>query len=218
MCTRRAPLLLLGLVAGLTAGAAPATADEVSAAREVLPPRIEDWLPRDWWVPVQAVGGRIDEDAYDDLVVLVERRTDAPDDPAFPRGSRGLFILFGDAVGGWRRGQLAAGLLPCVDCLSTLGGTIGSAVFDLEVSEDGLVEVGWLERGRLTKAVQLQIGWDQTHRALGLYSDDIRIIRPQGGRSHVRRDYRAGRMWVDGVPRPMPARFIPIEHVLAQQY
>ena len=199
------------LAAVLLTAAAP-------AAEPLLPPRVDDWLPRDWWTPVQVVSGRINEDGFDDLVVLVERRTDAPEDPAFPRGSRGLFVVLGTPDGGWRRGQLAPGILPCVDCLSTLGGRIGSAVFDLSIPEDNVVEVGWLERGRVTKAVQLVLGWDQTEGALGLDADDIQLVLPRGGRSHVRRDYRAGRIWVNGLARDMPARFIPIEDVSAAQY
>jgi hypothetical protein len=76
-----------------------------------------------------------------------------------------------------------------------------------------------VERTRFIKAVRLSIGWDSTFGALGLYADDVRFIRPQqGGRRHVRRDYRAGRMWVDGVMQPLAARFIPIEEVKADQY
>ncbi len=213
-----AQLLSIATPASLLLLAALAVADLASGATPVLPPRVDDWLPRDWWVPAEAVSGRLNEDPYEDLVVLVERRAEVPDDPAFPRGSRGLFVLFGDPDGRWRRGPLLPGLLPCADCRSTLGGRIGSAVFDLAMPAEGLVEVGWVERGRVTKAVRLQIRWDPAHRALGLHADDIRTLLPRGGRSHVRRDYRAGRMWVDGVPRDMPARFIPIEDVSAEQY
>jgi hypothetical protein len=189
-----------------------------TAATSMLPPRVDDWLPNDWWTPVRVVSGRLNDDAYDDLAVLVERRTDAPEDPAYPRGSRGLFVIFGQPDGSWRRGPLAAGILPCIDCVSSLGGRIGSAVFDLDITPGGFLEVGWVERGRFTKAVRLRIGWDAYHGALGLYSDDVRIMRPHGPRGHVRRDYRAGRIWVDGVPQEMPARFIPIEEVSAATY
>jgi hypothetical protein len=181
-------------------------------------PRVDNWLPRDWWTPESVVSGRLDDDPYDDLAVVVQRRVAAPEDPAFPRGSRALFVLFGTADGGWRRGPLLPGLLPCVDCISSLGGTIGSAVFDLDISADGLLEIGWIERKRGTKAVRLIIGWDATYDALGLYADDVQLLRPGGGRRHVRRDYRAGRMWVDGVAADMPARFIPISEVSATQY
>jgi hypothetical protein len=184
-----------------------------------LPPRVDDWLPRDWWTPTQVVSGRLNDDPYDDLAVLVLRRTEAPEDPDYPRGSRGLFVIFGMPDGGWRRGPMAAGLLPCLDCVNTLGGRIGSAVFDISINDDGLLEIGWVERMRFIKAVRLSIGWDSTYGALGLSADDVWVIRPgQGGRGHVRRDYRAGRIWVDGVMQSLPARFIPIEQVKADQY
>lgn len=183
-----------------------------------MPPRVSDWLPSDWWTPVRVVSGRLDDDTYDDLAVLVERRQAAPDDPAYPRGARGLFVLFGKPDGGWRRGPLATGLLPCVECTSRLGGNIGAAVVDLAITADGLLELSWVERHRATKAVRVVIGWDSTYGALGLQTDDITVMRPRGGRSHVRRDYRAGRMWVNGVPEDMPARFIPIEEISAGQY
>ncbi|WP_295881742.1 hypothetical protein [uncultured Thiohalocapsa sp.] len=179
---------------------------------------MSDWLPSDWWTPVRVVSGRLDDDPYDDLAVLVERRQAAPDDPAYPRGARGIFVVFGRPDGGWRRGPLAPGLLPCVECTSSLSGNIGAAVVDMAITADGLLELSWVERRRVTKAVRVVIGWDPTFGALGLQTDDITIIRPRGGRSHVRRDYRAGRMWVDGVPEDMPARFIPIEEISAGQF
>jgi hypothetical protein len=62
------------------------------------------------------------------------------------------------------------------------------------------------------------IGWDKAHGRLGLLADDVSVINPYGGRSRVRRDYRGGVMWVDGEPRDMQSRFIPIENVLADGY
>ena len=208
------------LLAALPLVAAPARAEyPVNAAGwPVYPPRVDAWLPRDWWTPEQAVSGRLNDDDYDDVVVVVQRRVDAPEDPAFPRGSRALFVLYGMPDGRWLRGALVPGLLPCGECTSALAGTIGAALFELELSDDGLLSLGWVARDRGTKAVRLIIGWDPTFRALGLYADDVRLLRPRGGESHVRRDYRAGRMWVDGVAEDMPARFIPIEEVSASQY
>lgn len=219
---RPAPLALtLALMLGAAVPAQAALEDEPDApqAPVELPPRVDDWLPSDWWTPTQVASGRLNDDPYDDLAVVVLRRTEAPEDPAYPRGARGLFVIFGMADGGWRRGPMAPGLLPCLDCVNTLGGRIGSAVFDLSISADGLLEIGWVERTRFIKAVRLSIGWDRSYGALGLYADDVWVIRPQqAGRGHVRRDYRAGRIWVDGVMQQLPARFIPVEEVKADQY
>lgn len=197
----------------------PAPAQGAStAAAPALPPRVDDWLPSDWWTPARVVSGRLNDDRYDDLAVVVQRQREAPEDPAYPRGARGLFVLFGTPGGGWRRGPLAPGMLPCVECSSGLSGNIGSAVVDLEITADGLLAVSWVQRRRSTKAVRLLLGWDRTYQTLGLYADDITVIRPRGGRSHVRRDYRAGRIWVDGVPADMPPRFIPVEEISAELY
>lgn len=216
----RGLLTVLGRLALLMALGGPAASAQgpSDSGPVMLPPRVDDWLPSDWWTPERVVCGRLDDDAYDDLAVVVQRGHEAPEDPKFPRGARGLFVLFGTADGRWRRGPLVPGLLPCVECSSSLSGNIAAAVVDLSITPDGLLELSWVERRRVTKAVRLAIGWDRTHRALGLYTDDITIIRPRGGRSHVHRDYRAGRMWVDGMPQAMPARFIPIDEVSADQY
>ncbi|WP_058556432.1 hypothetical protein [Thiohalocapsa sp. ML1] len=211
--------LLAGLLAvGALSGAAAAPDQAKEPAPVVRPPLVDKWLPNDWWTPEQVVSGRLNDDDYDDLAVVVQRRIEAPEDPKFPRGSRALFVLYGTADGRWRRGELVPGLLPCGECSSALSGTIGAALFDLRITPDGVLELGWVARDRGTKAVRLTIGWDRTFRALGLYVDEVQLLRPRGGRSRVRRDYRAGRMWVDGVAEDMPARFIPIGEVSASQY
>jgi hypothetical protein len=220
---RRGSLLpALALLAGIAAlGLAMPVLGQDDAqpgASVLLPPRVDDWLPNDWWTPERVVSGRLNDDAFDDLAVVVRRQVEAPDDPAFPRGSRALFVIYGGADGVWRRGPLVAGLLPCADCTNALGGNIGSAVLELDINQDGLLEVSWIEHRRFVKAVRLLIGWDATYGALGLHADDVRILRRRGGPSHVRRDYRAGRIWVDGVAQEMPARFIPIEDVSAASY
>lgn len=197
----------------------PGAAEETAAAiwRQSIPPVVDKWLPSDWWVPERSVSGHINADPHEDLAIVVARRVDAPEDPDFPRGSRGLLVLFGDDDGRWRRGAMLPGLLPCVECTGALGGRIGSALFDIEVSADGLLEVGWVARKQFTKGVRLWIGWDSGERGLGLLADEVSIIRP-GHRGLIHRDYRAGRMWVDGAEIEMPARFIPIEDVSAEQY
>lgn len=214
---RLAPAWACALAVGLASPLAPAQ-DAGTIAPVALPPRVDDWLPSDWWTPARVVSGHLNGDPYDDLAVVVQRQREAPEDLAYPRGARGLFVLFGTPDGGWRRGPLAPGMLPCVECSSGLSGNIASAVVDLEITADGLLEVSWVQRRRSTKAVRLLLGWDRIHQTLGLYADDITVIRPRGGRSHVRRDYRAGRVWVDGVPADMPARFIPVEEISAEHY
>jgi len=222
LCGRAAVARLAPAWAGALAIALvspPAPAQEAgTTASAVLPPRVDDWLPSDWWTPARVVSGHLNDDPYDDLAVVVQRQRDAPEDPAYPRGARGLFVLFGTPDGGWRRGLLAPGMLPCVECGSGLSGNIASAVVDLEITADGLLEISWVQRRRSTKAVRLLLGWDRIYETLGLYADDITVIRPRGGRSHVRRDYRAGRIWVDGVPADMPPRFIPVEEISAELY
>ncbi|WP_462331200.1 hypothetical protein [Thiohalocapsa halophila] len=214
---RLAPVWACALAIALASP--PAAAQEPgTTASAMLAPRVDDWLPSDWWTPARVVSGHLNDDPYDDLAVVVQRQREAPEDPAYPRGARGLFVLFGTPDGGWRRGLLAPGMLPCVECGSGLSGNIASAVVDLEITADGLLEISWVQRRRSTKAVRLLLGWDRIYETLGLYADDITVIRPRGGRSHVRRDYRAGRIWVNGVPTDMPPRFIPVEEISAELY
>jgi hypothetical protein len=183
------------------------------------PPRIDDWVPLAWWTPVQSVAGRLNDDAFDDIAVVLERQQDAPEDAQFERGSMGLLILFGTKKGRWRRGPLVPGILPCTVCSDRLSRGQESALFDLSISADGILEIGWIHKGVGTKAVRLFIGWDKGYKALGLLADDVALIRPVShGRTRVRRDYRAGMMWIDGEPRSMPPRFIPIEDVSSAQY
>jgi hypothetical protein len=183
------------------------------------PPRIDDWIPLDWWSPVQFVSGTLNDDAFDDLAVVLERKQDAPEEKRFERGSSALMILYGDAAGGWRRGPMVPGMLPCTQCSNRLGLGQESALFDLSISADGILEIAWVQQREAMKAVRLFIGWDPSDKGLGLLADDVTLIRPvSGGRSRIRRDYRAGMMWIDGEPRSMPPRFIPIEDITAEQY
>lgn len=190
-----------------------------SVLRAGSPPRIDDWVPLSWWTPVQSVTGRLNDDRFDDIAVVLERQQDAPEDAQFERGSMGLLILFGTKAGRWRRGPLVPGILPCTVCSDRLSRGQESALFDLSISADGTLEIGWIQKRAGTKAVRLFFGWDNAHQALGLFADDMALIRPVNhGRTRVRRDYRAGMMWIDGEPRSMPPRFISIEDVSAEQY
>ena len=184
-----------------------------------LPPRINDWIPLSWWSPVRFAEGRLNADPYVDLAVLLERKQDAPEDRRYARGSRALLVLYGLPGGSWRRGPLIPGMLPCASCSDTLGGGRESELYDLSISADGVLEIAWIHKRAGIKSVRLFIGWDTGYDGLGLLADDIAQIQPVShGRTRVRRDYRAGIMWVDGEPRSMPPRFIPIEDVSAAQY
>jgi len=183
-----------------------------------LPPVIEDWLPPSWWQPIDIVYGLLDDDSFEDMVVLLQRPADAPEDPPWSRGTRALLVLFNDQQGGWRRGPLVPGLLPCADCSGRLTRTTESALYDIEIGPDGVLEIGWIHRDASTKAVRLYIGWDEAERRLGLLADDVSVINRYGVRYRVRRDFGAGTMSVDGRLQPMPPRFIPIEDVSAASY
>ena len=183
-----------------------------------VPPVIDDWVPRTWWQPIDTAYGRVNDDALDDLVVVLQRPQFAPEDPDWPRGSRALLVLFQTARGGWRRGPLVPGLLPCADCTATLSGTAESVLFDISIPSQGVVEIGWVQRRHSTKAVRLRFGWDSGSRELMLVADDVSVINPYDGRSRVRRDYRRGVMWVNGQPRDMPPEQIRIEDVSAAAY
>ena len=196
-----------------------ATPAQPPIATEGAPPRINDWVPLEWWSPVQSVNGTLNDDAFDDIAVVLERKQDAPEEKRFGRGSLALMILYGDEAGGWRRGPMVPGMLPCTLCSDRLGLGQESALFDLSISADGILEIAWVHQREGMKAVRLFIGWDNAYQGLGLLADDVTLIRPvSGGRSRVRRDYRAGMMWIDGEPRSMPPRFILIEDVSAEQY
>jgi hypothetical protein len=212
--------VIIGVGVWGPASAQPAVPNTPVPAPPPAPPLVNDWLPSDWWVPEQVTTGRLNPDAFDDLAIVVIRRNDAPEDAAFPKGARALFILYGQAGGRWRRGELVPGLLPCATCtnaLSGIGGGINSALFDIQISTDGLLDVSWIQRERLTKAIRLYIGWDSGEQALGLLRDEIRVVGP-GGTRRIQRDYRAGLLWVNGEPQAMPARFIPIRDVRADSY
>lgn len=190
-----------------------------SASTPAQPPRIDDWVPRDWWTPVQFVTGGLNGDDFDDIAVVLERQRDAPEDPRFERGSLALMILFGTEAGRWRLGPMVPGMLPCTVCSDRLSGGQESALYDLSISDDGVLEIGWVQKGAGMKAVRLFIGWDNAYQGVGLLADDVALIRPAPhGRTRVKRDYRAGMLWIDGEPRSMPPRFIPIEDVSAEQY
>jgi hypothetical protein len=131
------------------------------------PPRIDDWVPLAWWTPVQSVAGKLNDDAFDDLAVVLERQQDAPEDAQFERGAMALLILFGSKQGRWRRGHLVPGMLPCTVCSSKLGGGQESALFDLSISADGILEIGWIQQRAGTKAVRLFIGWDASPPSAG---------------------------------------------------
>jgi hypothetical protein len=182
------------------------------------PPLVDDWLPQSWWRPIDIVSGPIDGDAFDDMVLVLERPEDAPEDADWPRGSRALFILFRDPDGGWRRGPLVPGLLPCATCMGTLSGITESAIFDLAIPQPGILEIAWVHRRYSTKAVRLRLGWQEQWRHMILLTDDVSVINPFGGRSRVRRDYRRGMMWVDGQPKSMRPEYIRVEQVSADAY
>jgi len=209
--------LLLLTVLLLTWSAA--TLAQSPFAADGTPPRIDDWVPLDWWSPVQFVSGLLNDDRFDDIAVVLERKRDAPEEKRFERGSLALLILYSDEAGGWRRGPMVPGMLPCTRCSDRLGLGQESALFDLSISADGILEIAWVHQREGMKAVRLFIGWDNAYQGLGLLADDVTLIRPvSGGRGRVRRDYRAGMMWIDGEPRSMPPRFIPIADVAAEQY
>lgn len=207
--------LLLIWIALLWGASAAAEQAPLAAA----PPVIGDWVPRSWWRPIDVVYGRLDGDERDDVVALLQRPEDAPEDPRWPRGSRALLILFGDEDGGWRRGPLVPGILPCASCMGTLSGTTESAVIDVAIPRPGMLELGWIHRRHSIKAVRLRFGWEEQRQRLVLIADDVNVIDPRDGkRSRVRRDYRQGRMWIDGESRSIPARLVPIEDVSAAAY
>lgn len=212
----KAGLWLIGWCLLASTTAIPA---QTQAQAQSGPPRIDDWVPLEWWSPVQFVTGLLNEDAIEDIAVVLERQQDAPEDRRFERGSRSLLVLYGTEAGGWRRGPMVPGMLPCTVCSGRLGKGQESVMFDLSISADGILEVAWLGRREGMKAVRLFIGWDSAYGDLGLLADDVSLVSPiSHARSRVRRDYRAGMMWVDGEPRAMPPRFIPIEDVSAEQY
>jgi len=219
----RVLLIWIALVWGVVAVAeqVPLAAEAVapSTAPPPAPPVIDDWVPRSWWRPIDVVYGRLDGDELDDVVALLQRPEDAAEDPRWPRGSRALLILFGDEDVGWRRGPLVPGLLPCASCTGTLSGTTESAVIEVAIPRPGVLEIGWIHRRHSIKAVRLRFGWEQQRQQLALIADDVNVIDPRDGRrSRVRRDYRQGRMWIDGESRSMPARLVPIEDVSAAAY
>ena len=188
-------------------------------ATPAQPPRIGDWVSLSEWTPVQFVAGKLNGDDLDDVAVVLERQQDSREDAQLKRGSLALIILFSTESGRWRRGPMVPGMLPCTVCSDRLGGGQESALFDLSISAGGILEIAWVHKRAGTKAVRLYIGWDDAYQGLGLLADDVALIRPVTlGRTRVKRDYRAGMMWIDGKPRSMPPRFIPIEDVSAEQY
>ena len=216
--TRLSAWLVTGCLLASAAAAGPPPAAVDAPAAPPAPPVLDDWLPQTWWQPIDIVPGRVDGDALDDMVVVLERPADAPEDPRWQQGSRALFVLFQDPDSGWRAGPLVPGILPCATCTGTLSGVTESAIFDLDIPEPGIIEVAWVHRRFSSKAVRLRLGWDEDRGDIVLLSDDVSVHNPYAGRSRVRRDYRRGLMWVDGKPQSIPPRTIPMEQVSADAY
>lgn len=206
----------------LLAGAALAAQPLPEPAGLPAPVEIGKWVPPTWWTPTQAISGDLDRDGLPDLFVVLERRVFAPEQPEVPRGTRAVQILFGmPGATKWRPGPLVPGLLPCADCTGGLTGLLESALFDLGMRDDGVLEVGWISRHRRgeTQAVRLYLGWDAQHRQLALLADDVLTEAVDSGARHRRRrDFVAGRQWLDGLSRPLSPAFIPIEEVSAAAY
>ncbi|QQO52924.1 MAG: hypothetical protein N838_05620 [Thiohalocapsa sp. PB-PSB1] len=199
----------------------------ISASVLAEPPRINDWVPLVWWSPVQFASGLLNDDSLEDLAVVLERKYDAPEDPAFERGSLALLVLFrteaenetDEETKTWRRGYLIPGMLPCVSCSGKLSHGRESALFDLSISADGILEIGWIQKREAIKAVRLYITWHAEQQGLVLLSDDVVQIKPgTSEQTRLRRHYLNGTQWIDGELRNIPPRVIPIEDLSAEQY
>ena len=184
---------------------------------------INQWLPSDWWVPRSIARGDLNGDLSEDVAVVIERPDDAPDDPTWPKGSRGLLILFGvPALETYEYVTLAPGVLPCRNCIGGLTSALTAAVLDVSI-EDGLLSVEWIDaaadKAADITAVMLVFRYDAE-------SDQIRLIKDRtitrdtkrGIETRLERDYLGGTMLLNGELHPLDTKPPAIESVLASDY
>jgi hypothetical protein len=181
------------------------------------PVNLDGWITR-LWQPIATVGGLLDTDNRQDVVVVLHRRDALPGGLGLPVGSRALGIFALQRDGSYTRQVLAEGLLPCVECLGTFNREPSGLPFEIDI-EGRRLEVSWIGNRDGLLSVHLTIVWDVKQEGYRLAADEtVRRDPASGALLRHRRDFVKGLELVDGEERPMKARFVAIQDVKAEDY
>lgn len=210
------PAALLAVACGV----APCAASAESGPDDSLqPPRLAQWFRMDAWQATRSASGDLDQDGHVDIAVILERTAEPGGRIDPPRSKRLLVILQSDADGQWRRGPALRELLPCGRCGDVHSGVVESMVFDLTVTDDNVLEIGWLQQRDTLAGVWLRIGWDEQAGELALLGDQITTAgRSYDEHTRLERDYQAGVERRDGGEQAIEPRLIPATEVNASDY
>ena len=205
---------LVLLSAGFARGAPPPAAEpaEGPGALDITP-----WISR-MWEPIAVVSGPLTDERRDDVVLVLHRQDELPNDPILPIGSRGLAIFSRGADGRYQRAALLEGFLPCVLCMGTLSRDPLAAPFEIDIA-DRRLSVSWISSADGLVYVRLELAWDPREQAFGLVTEEVvRAERLGGIKSRRLRDYRTGRAETDGLVTRFTPHFVPAERIRAEDY
>jgi hypothetical protein len=214
-CRVRAAALLV-LLHGLAPYAAVAASESDEGPKS---PQLSQWFRMDAWRATRSASGDLNGDGHVDIAVILERTLEPGGRADPPLSARQLVILNSDKNGNWRRGAALDSLLPCGRCGDALSGVVESMIFDLTITDDNVMEIGWLQQRDNLAGVWLHIGWNAEAGTLALLGEQVTTAgRHYADHRLLRRDYRAGVEHRDGQQWTIEPRVIPLNDVAAADF